>query len=350
MSKEKRNVLIGGLIIGLLAAFLTHEGNPGNMGLCIACFLRDISGALQLHTAPIVQYIRPEVIGIILGAFAASLFSKDFKSRGGSDPIIRFFFGVFMMIGALAFLGCPLRLVLRLAGGDLNAIIGFIGFFTGIATGSFFLKKGVHLTVQQENTKISSFIMPIIAMVLLIFLLIKPAFIIFSKEGPGSMHAPVVIALAAGLITGIILQRTRICSTGAFRNIILAKDYTLSLGLLGIFIGSLALNLVYGNIHISFTNQPIAHSMHIWNFLGLYLVGFIGVLLGGCPIRQLVLSGDGDGDAAITVLGLIVGAAFCHNFGLAASGDGIPVNGQIAVVIGITFTFIVSFLQSRKNA
>ena len=163
------------------------------------------------------------------------------------------------------------------------------------------------------------------------------------------MHAPIIIALIAGLITGVILQRTRICSTGAFRNILLAKDYTLSLGILGIFLGALALNLVYGKVNWSFTDQPIAHTMHLWNFLGLYLVGFIGVLLGGCPIRQLVLSADGDGDAAITVLGLMVGAAICHNFGLAASGEGLPINGQIAVVIGIVFTFIIAIYQSKKD-
>lgn len=349
MTKEKRNTLLGGLIIGLIAAFLMHKGNPGNMGLCIACFLRDISGALQLHTAPVVQYIRPEIIGIILGAFATSIISKDFKSRGGSDAILRFIFGIFMMIGALAFLGCPLRLILRLAGGDLNAITGFVGFFAGIATGSFFLKKGAHFTTEQEQDSVTGFIMPILAVVFLVFLLVQPAFIAFSTEGPGSMHAPIIIALIAGLITGVILQRTRICSTGAFRNILLAKDYTLSLGILGIFLGALALNLVYGKVNWSFTDQPIAHTMHLWNFLGLYLVGFIGVLLGGCPIRQLVLSADGDGDAAITVLGLMVGAAICHNFGLAASGEGLPINGQIAVVIGIVFTFIIAIYQSKKD-
>ena len=35
--------------------------------------------------------------------------------------MIRFLLGMVMMIGALAFLGCPLRGILRLAGGDLTA-------------------------------------------------------------------------------------------------------------------------------------------------------------------------------------------------------------------------------------
>lgn len=49
------------------------------------------------------------------------------------------------MVGALAFLGCPLRMVLRLAGGDLNAIIGILGFAVGILVGIFFLNNGFTL-------------------------------------------------------------------------------------------------------------------------------------------------------------------------------------------------------------
>ena len=36
------------------------------MGMCIACFIRDIAGALGLHRAAVAQYIRPEIIGIVL--------------------------------------------------------------------------------------------------------------------------------------------------------------------------------------------------------------------------------------------------------------------------------------------
>lgn len=75
--------IVAGLVIGLLAALLVHFGNPGNMGFCGACFLRDISGAIGLHRASIVQYIRPEIIGLVLGAFVASLMFKEFSPKGG---------------------------------------------------------------------------------------------------------------------------------------------------------------------------------------------------------------------------------------------------------------------------
>jgi hypothetical protein len=115
-------VIVTGAIVGLAAVLLTHFGNPANMGFCIACFLRDIAGSLGLHSAGKVQYIRPEIIGLVLGAFVMSVCTKEFRAKSGSAPALRFVLGAFVMIGALAFLGCPLRMVLRLGGGDLNAL------------------------------------------------------------------------------------------------------------------------------------------------------------------------------------------------------------------------------------
>ena len=64
-----------------------------------------------------------------------------------------------------------------------------------------------------------------------------------------------------------------------------------------------------------------ALSNHLWNALGMVLAGLAFMLAGGCPGRQLILSGEGDGDAALFVLGMIAGAAFAHNFALAAGLD-----------------------------
>jgi uncharacterized protein len=114
-----------------LAIILVLNGNPANMGFCIACFLRDIAGGLGLHRAAVVQYLRPEIMGLVLGSFVTALAFREFKSNGGSSAIIRFFLGAFMMMGALVFLGCPLRMVLRLAGGDLNALVALPGYIAG---------------------------------------------------------------------------------------------------------------------------------------------------------------------------------------------------------------------------
>src|SRR5699024_6585877 len=156
-----------------------------------------------------------------------------------------------------------------------------------------------------------------------------------STEGPGSMGAPIILSLILGAIVGILLQRTRICTAGGFRDAILIKDTHFLWGLIGILVLGLVGNLVlnFETFNLGFTGRAIAHDNHIWNFLGMTLVGLCSAFLGGCPIRQSILASQGDSDAAVTVFGLIVGAAFAHNFGLAASGDGVPTNGKIAVII-----------------
>ena len=59
---QKRLIILAGLIFGALGAMLVEWGNPANMGICAACFWRDITGAIGLHRAGVVQYIRPENI------------------------------------------------------------------------------------------------------------------------------------------------------------------------------------------------------------------------------------------------------------------------------------------------
>ena len=99
LDKKKATQLgVAGGIIGILAVLSVKMGNPGNMGICIACFVRDIAGGLGLHRAEVVQYIRPEVIGIVLGAFIISLAKKEFKPKVGSSPLIRFIIGFFVML------------------------------------------------------------------------------------------------------------------------------------------------------------------------------------------------------------------------------------------------------------
>src|SRR4030042_397753 len=137
-------ILTGG-VIGIIAPLLVMWGNPGNMGICMVCFNRDIAGALGLHRASAVQYIRPEIIGGLLGAFIAAMAFREFKPRTGSAPFIRFILGMLAAFGALVFLGCPWRAYLRLAGGDWNAILGIVGLAAGIGLGVLFLRNGFSL-------------------------------------------------------------------------------------------------------------------------------------------------------------------------------------------------------------
>ena len=356
MKNEKGTIVLAGGVIGLIAAILVFFGNPANMGFCIACFLRDTTGALGLHSAAAVQYIRPEIIGLVLGACIISLAKKEFRPRGGSAPVTRFTLGAFVMIGCLMFLGCPFRMILRLAGGDLNALLGLLGFALGILAGVFFLKRGYSLKRTYTQTKLDGVIFPVIQVVVFILLVAAPAFIFFTEAGggPGAKHAAVAISLIAGLIVGALAQRTRLCMVGGIRDVVLFREPKLLMGFGAILVSALVCNLILNGVgeatffHLGFKGQPIAHTDGLWNCLGMLLVGFGCVLLGGCPLRQLVLAGSGNGDSAVTVLGMMCGAAFCHNLKLASSADGPTGNGKIAVIVGFVVVLVVSLLFTKK--
>ena len=339
--KEKMLIVGGGLVMGVIASVLVFLGNPGNMGFCLACFIRDTTGALGLHRAEAVQYIRPELIGLILGSFLFAVGKKEFSARGGSAPLTRFVLGFCVMVGALMFLGCPFRMILRIAGGDLNAVVGIVGFIAGIGAGTFFLKRGYSLKRTYRLPAAEGAIWPLVQLALLALLIAAPAFILFTAagKGPGAQHAAIAVSLVAGLIVGALAQQTRFCMVGGVRDFILFRENRLLLGFVSVLVAACIANLVLGAVagkeffKLGFEGQPVAHTDGLWNFLGLFLVGFASVLLGGCPLRQMILSGEGNGDSAIASLGLTVGAAFCHNFGLAASGKGPTGAGEIAVIV-----------------
>jgi YedE family putative selenium metabolism protein len=185
--------------------------------------------------------------------------------------------------------------------------------------------------------------------VFLVVLLAVPSIIMFSAEGPGSMHAPVIISLGAGLIVGGLCQRTRFCTVAGIRDSFMFKDFTLLFGFIALIAACIVMNLIVGKFNLGFESQPIAHTDAVWNILGMLLVGFASVLLGGCPLRQLILSGEGNIDSVITVIGMTVGAAFCHNFGLASSGEGSTPNGHIAVIIGLIVVAAIAVINISSN-
>jgi hypothetical protein len=89
----------------------------------------------------------------------------------------------------------------------------------------------------------------------------------------------------------------------------------------------------------------------------MYAVGFAATLAGGCPYRQLILAGQGSTDSGITFFGMLIGAAFAHNFGLAgAAADaakgvvgGPATNGKIALVVSIVILFVIAIVNCCKR-
>ena len=282
---EKSNshllVILTGLVVGAAAIILAAFGNPGNMGFCIACFIRDIAGGVKMHTAPVVQYVRPEIIGIVLGSMVMALIGGEFKAKGGSAPVSRFVLGFFVMVGALMFLGCPLRMVIRLGGGDGNALFGLLGFVLGVWVGTIFLGKGFTFKRAYNMPTLEGYALPAINVVLLVLLLMgagvaaanaaaakaaadagteapemAKTLLAFSLKGPGSMHAPIYIALIAGLVVGALAQKSRLCMAGGIRDAIMLKDLHLLWGFIAIFVAVLVGNFIRGKFGALSQSSP----------------------------------------------------------------------------------------------
>ncbi len=353
--------IITGIFVGVLAPVLVKLGNPGNMGICVVCFSRDIAGALGLQRASLVQYIRPEIIGLVLGALVAALVFREFKPRTGSAPLVRFLLGMFAVFGALVFLGCPWRAYLRLAGGDWNAVFGILGLIVGIGIGVIFLRMGFSLGRSRPAPKALGWVMPAIMVVLLVLLIVAPQFgrdasgnptgpIFFSEKGPGSQHAPLIIALVIGLVIGFLAQRSRFCTVGAIRDVILLRDGRLLYGILALIVVAFITNFALGQFHPGFADQPVAHTDSLWNFGGMVLAGLAFTLAGGCPGRQLFLSGEGDGDAAVFVSGMIVGAGIAHTYTMASSSSGVGAFGPTTVIVGLVVCIVIGLTMREAKA
>jgi len=346
---EKFRMPLVGAVTGIVSIILVMHGNPGNMGFCIACFLRDTAGALGLHGAAAVQYARPEVIGLVLGALITSVITGEFASKGGSAPVTRFVLGACVMVGALIFLGCPLRMVLRMAGGDLNAIVGLAGFAVGIFVGTFFLNKGFSLSRTYSVSNTDGLAYPFLNVLILLAMLLFPTILLFSAEGPGALRAPMVVALAAGLAMGGIGYVSRLCFVGGIRDSFLFRNFSMLSAFIALLVVGIIGNVMFGMFNLGFAGQPVAHTDGLWNFLGLLLVGLGSVLLGGCPFRQVVLAGAGNSDSTITVFGMTFGAAMAHNFALASSPAGASDNGRVAFFVVAAIMLVIAVYNTFYN-
>ncbi|MBN1219175.1 MAG: YedE-related selenium metabolism membrane protein [Anaerolineae bacterium] len=358
---SRGGLILAGSIIGVLASLLQYAGNPPNMGICVAGFERDIVGALGFHRAAAVQYIRPEIIGFVLGATLAALLFGEFKSRATSASMVYFVLGVCPMIGALVFQGCPLRGLLRLAGADLNAVVGLAGFAVGVVLGVQFLKSGYTPGYSSKMSPVVGWILPVMMIGLFALRLFRPQFsdggpIFFSVVGAGSMHAALWVSLGAGLLIGFLGQRTRFCIMGAVRDVALMRETSLLSGVGGVVVAAFVTNLLLGQVNFGFADQPVAQSLHGWNFLGMVLVGLASALAGGCPSRQLFLAGEGSGDASMFVVGMFAGAVMAHNLNMVkpcVTGS-MPVTislaGMMAVLVGLVACLIIGFsMREREN-
>lgn len=135
-----------------------------------------------------------------------------------------------------------------------------------------------------------------------------------------------IVTLLLGLLIGWLGQRSGFCSIGGFRDFFMFRHTRLLYGyialIIGAFIGYLAFWLVtptafenfFWLLHKGFMPVPGAPaSLTVTAYIVLAIiggiaVGLIGVLLGGCPLRQVVMTSEGNTKSLIFVIGMCIGA------------------------------------------
>jgi YedE family putative selenium metabolism protein len=218
------------------------------------------------------------------------------------------------MIGGLTFWGCPIRSLLRLAGGDLNALVGLAGLLAGIGIGAVFLRYGFDTGRTRPVHPISGLVLPAIAFALLVGL-------ILSRDSLPGTRPALAASLGAGVIIGVLAQRSRFCIMSSFRNVFIMRDTLFVKGVAALVAVALLVNYALGNVSWGFVGQPLAHSRHLWNLVGMAVAGLSFTLAGGCPARQLIRNGEGDLNAAAFVLGMFSTGIAAHRLNLYPGAD-----------------------------
>jgi uncharacterized membrane protein YedE/YeeE len=135
-----------------------------------------------------------------------------------------------------------------------------------------------------------------------------------------------IVTLLFGILIGWLGQRSGFCSVGGFRDFFLFRHTRLLYGYLALIIGAFIGYLVFWLL------QPSAFENFFWiigkglmpvpgappnltiaayvilAIIGGIGVGLIGVLIGGCPLRQVVMTSEGNVKSFCFVIGMSVGA------------------------------------------
>ncbi len=143
-----------GIAAGLLAVgvqVLFNVKPPPAYGICMACHPRDLINWTVNHLAGTNWEVAPvsltfpllTTVGLLIGALLAARRHREFRWVSLGHGARSFVLGLLVMNAALIALGCPTRLLLLSAYGDVLGWIGVIGLGFGIVGGTLLLKKGI---------------------------------------------------------------------------------------------------------------------------------------------------------------------------------------------------------------
>ena len=136
-----------------------------------------------------------------------------------------------------------------------------------------------------------------------------------------------IATIILGLIIGWLCQRSGFCSIGGIRDFILFRQTRLLKGYVALIISAFVFYLIFsfivpaaipkflwciqdGQLLTAIGGAPAvsAAGVIVLMIIGGIFVGLIGTLLGGCPLRQLVMTSEGNLKSLVFVIGMLAGA------------------------------------------
>lgn len=148
----KLNAMAAGVIIAATVVFaqaFLHFAPPEAYGVCLVCHGRDLFAQIgrELFSVPIeMSEVAREgpivtVFGILLGAFLGARAGREFRFQWVESKWFAFLCGAAVSICALIVSGCPMRILVRTAYGELNALFALLALVLGCVVGTILLKK-----------------------------------------------------------------------------------------------------------------------------------------------------------------------------------------------------------------
>ena len=135
------------------------------------------------------------------------------------------------------------------------------------------------------------------------------------------------VTFALGLLIGYLAQRSGFCSIGGFRDLLLFRQTRLFVGYLTLIgsaflfysIFALLLPSAFPNFlkTVPIAGAPAGLQLGgyiILAVIGGFGMGILGVLLGGCPLRQIIMGSEGNLRSIFFIIGLAIGAVIFHMF------------------------------------
>jgi len=150
----RATAVVYGVVAGLLAVgvqvFFSVQPPPA-YGICMACHPRDMVSwffnnffGTNWEIAPVsVLFPLLTTVGVLIGAYIAARRNGEIRAISLGKNWQAFVYGLLVMNAAIVVLGCPTRLVLFSAYGEILAVLGVVGVAIGITIGTVLLERGI---------------------------------------------------------------------------------------------------------------------------------------------------------------------------------------------------------------